>query len=90
VTCFQAGKDREELMALFVERGADVNERTKSGGQRTCLHILAVSPSASVEALQFLLDKGADARQLSVTHTRHTTHDTRHTRHTTHDDTRHT
>lgn len=64
VAC-NAEKDREELMALFVERGADVNERTKSGGQRTCLHILAVSPSASVEALQFLLDKGADARQLS-------------------------
>lgn len=60
-----AEKDREELMALLVERGADLNARTKHGGQRTCLHILAASRSAPVEALQFLLDKGADARLLS-------------------------
>ena len=60
----QAEASREERMTLFIERGADVNELTKSG--RGCLHIVCGSSRTSVEAVRLLLAKGADARLLSV------------------------
>jgi hypothetical protein len=53
-------------MALFVERGADINELTRTGGGLGCLHILAGSKHTTVEHVRFLLDKGADARLLTV------------------------
>jgi hypothetical protein len=63
---WQAESNRQELMALFIERGADINELTSTGGGRGCLHILAGSTLTTVEHVQFLLDKGADARLLTV------------------------